>query len=70
MLTPRLQAQETYLVYSATWTPAQLSLPSEAIAKYSAFLEEKREREDACHRAPNPNQTEIKTNTAVKEHKR
>jgi hypothetical protein len=30
-----------YLFYSATCTPAQLSLLSEAIAKYSAFLERK-----------------------------
>lgn len=31
----------TYLCYSPTCTPAQLSLLSEAIAKYSAFLERK-----------------------------
>lgn len=31
----------TYLCYSPTCTPAQLSLLSEAIAKYSAFLEGK-----------------------------
>lgn len=32
----------TYLCYSPTCTPAQLSLLSEAIAKYSAFLREKK----------------------------
>lgn len=31
----------TYLCYSPTCTPAQLSLLSEAIARYSAFLERK-----------------------------
>lgn len=34
----------TYLCYSPTCTPAQLSLLSEAIAKYSAFLEGKEKK--------------------------
>lgn len=34
----------TYLCYSPTCTPAQLSLLSEAIARYSAFLERKQKK--------------------------
>lgn len=37
----------TYLCYSPTCTPAQLSLLSEAIAKYSAFLKRK-EKKNLC----------------------
>lgn len=37
----------TYLCYSPTCTPAQLSLLSEAITKYSAFLEREKRKNKA-----------------------